>query len=131
MLGKMKRYLVIFLFIFSFIANSTGVASVLSDFNKAMDSLPVASLEHHDSLQMATNAHCHQMQASKMLSNSNSDCIGQLGGTCDNCFTHCGAALITAEFPNFIAPPPLFVSSQTHFYTPLLNSSFLRPPQIS
>ncbi len=130
MLGKMKRYLVIFLFVFSFIANSSGVASVFSGFNKVIDSIPVASLEPHDSLQLTKMSdHCHQLKVPKTLSDA--DCDMQFGGACDNCFTHCGGALLTAEFPSFIAPSPLFVSSQIHFYTPLLNSSFLRPPQIS
>lgn len=121
----MKRYLVIFLFIFSFIANSSGLASVLSGFNKVTDSMPVASLEHHDSM----SVHCHQMQTSKMLSSS--DCDRSLGETCGYCFIHCGGALLSAALPSFGAQPNFWLSVPTHYYTPLLVSSFLRPPQVS
>lgn len=127
---SMKRYLVIFLFILSFIANSNVLASVWFGSNKSADTVQVMSSAQHATLQMTKMSnHCHQLKAYKTLTPSDDDM--QLSEFCDNCFTHCGGALLSAAFPNFVAPPSFWVSVQTAYYTPLLTSSFLRPPQVS
>lgn len=126
----MKRYLVIFLFMFSFIANSSVVASVWLGKSKAADTIQLMSVEYDVAIPIAEMSdHCHEMKAHKTFSGSN--CDMQLGGVCDNCFTHCGGALISAVFPSFIAQPAFWFSAQASYYTPLLTFSFLRPPQAS
>lgn len=123
----MKRYLVIFLFIFSFVANSSGMASVLLLPN---DSMQVMTEHPAQSMQMTeTSEHCHDIKATTVVMAA--DCDMQMGGACDNCFTHCGGALLTAAFPHFAPQAHFLVSIQAQYYTPLINSSFLRPPQLS
>lgn len=123
----MKHYLVIILFIFSFLANSSGMASLFFATHQTASTQPLLVAQPNEPLPMAAaSEHCHQASATQELSTHGDGCVG---GVCDNCFTHCGGALLSAEFPNLIAPPSFFVSRQTHFYTPLLNTSFLRPPQ--
>lgn len=126
----MKRYLVIFLFIISFIANSSGMASVWLLLNNASDSMQVMTEYHAQPLQMAeASKHCHDVKVTTTVMAAN--CDMQMCGACDNCFTHCGGALLTAECPRFVTQPHFLVSIQAHYYTPLISSSFLRPPQIS
>lgn len=129
-LDSMKRYLVIFLFIFSFIANSNVLAGVWLNSIKSADTNQEISLDQHVTLQITgMSDHCHQMKAHETLSSS--DCDMQISDTCDSCFTHCGGALLSASFPNFLAQPSLWLSVQDYYYTPLIASSFLRPPQFS
>lgn len=123
----MKPYLVIFLFIFSFLANSSGMAGMWSGIGKGLD--PVQIEVQPVSQPVAMGEHCHSLKS--VSAPTNSDRGMQSGGSCDNCFTHCGGALLTAEFPNFTMPPPLLVEHKAHFYTPLLNTAFFRPPQIA
>lgn len=81
-------------------------------------------------VQMAeASEHCHDIKAMTVVMAA--DCDMQMGGACDNCFTHCGGALLTAAFPHFAPQAHFLVSMQAQYYTPLINSSFLRPPQIS
>jgi len=87
--------------------------------------------EHHaqPTQMLEASKHCHDVKATTTVMAAN--CDMQMGGACDNCFTHCGGALLTAECPRFVAQPHFLVSIQAHYYTPLISSSFLRPPQIS
>ncbi|MFZ1344301.1 hypothetical protein [Thiothrix eikelboomii] len=124
----MKHYLVIALFMLSFLANSSGLANLLFVAQQTAGSQQGSVAQSEPLPITVASEHCHQAKANQLPS-AESGC--GMGGACDNCFTHCGGALLTAEFPSFITSPPVLVSRQTHFYTPLLNTSLLRPPQIA
>lgn len=123
----MQRYLVIFFFILSFLANSNGMLGMLSANNTA-NLLQQVDAQHASLMQESTSLEpCHQSVASK--TSGLSDC--QMGEACGDCFTHCGGALLMAEFPGFVAKPSFLVSILAQYYTPLVPSSFFKPPQIS
>lgn len=121
----MKRYLVVFLFIVSFITNTNVMASVLFATNNSMCTMQMTKQQTDLIPIVEANAHCHQTKVIKNYVNTGCD----MGETCDNCFTHCGGALLSVVFSHFVARPPLLVSIQPHYYTPTLSFSFLRPPQ--
>lgn len=122
----MKRYLVILLFIVSFITNTSVMASALFATNTSTHTMPSMTEQHADQLPMTESEHCHQAKLNPLM---NDGCA--MGEACDNCFTHCGGALLTAAFPHFVAQAQFFVAIQPQYYTPLLNTSFLRPPRTS
>lgn len=126
----MKRYLVTFLFILSLIANSNVLAGVLLTVSNMQEMTHRVTEPHTYPTQMPEiSDHCHQMHVTQTFIDD--ACQANMGGVCDNCFTHCGGALLTVAFPHFIAQPTFLVATLPHYYTPLITSTFLRPPQVS
>ncbi|TXH79441.1 MAG: hypothetical protein E6Q85_00020 [Thiothrix sp.] len=121
----MKRYLAIFLIIISFITNTNVMASALLATSNPMQPMQMTEAPADLTPLAESKAHCHQDSVTK--DSISTSCA--MGDACDNCFTHCGGALLSMAFSHFAVEPPLLVSIQQHYYTPTLSSVFLRPPQ--
>lgn len=126
----MKRYLVIVLFIVSFIVNGNVLAGALLALSNLHETIPMTAEQNSPQTQTPdASEHCHQVVVTKALVDDH--CQMNMGGVCDNCFTHCGGALLSVAFPRFLAQPNFLVATLPHYYTPLITSSFLRPPRAS
>lgn len=121
----MKRYLAIFLIIISFITNANVMASALLATSNPTHSMQMTESQAGLTSMVESSTHCHQDSVAKSSMSMGCD----MGEACDNCFTHCGGALLSIAFSHFAVEPPLLVSIQQHYYTPTLSSVFLRPPQ--
>ncbi len=135
MLTNMKRYLLIFTLLLSFLANGVaGAGMVCAQQTDAGHAGQMADIDVADAGSFAGHTH-HVVAKAPAEAGQHCDGCGQSscdnGHACANCLAHCASALV-ASIPVLATQPPSspdFTLKSWHF--PSVYADLLRPPRLS
>ncbi|MBU0656984.1 MAG: hypothetical protein KJ914_17815 [Gammaproteobacteria bacterium] len=124
----MKRYLLIFALLLSFLANGVGVAGMVCaqpvNTGHAVQMADMGGHAHHTG--MENNAHPGGHTCPDC---SQSTCDS--GHGCANCLAHCAGALIASLPVTSSQSPSTPVFTLKSWHLPSVHSRLLRPPRLS